>query len=387
MNILNNIAPQATKLFNYSNYITIQNDMIGLSKLGTIDYLCEDMLIPLFIKTHCKIITIATGGDFVLAISDRKELFYIKLNGIKYYVFFLGNDVVNVFAGFKQFYFETEDEFCGSERVIVPILLAICNEDLAFNRIWAQITRKYKNKYKLIRTLSAGSGHVCAIIENTKHGNPIVSLVTWGSNQSYQCGNGTTKSIPFSTLKPFNVSKANKHIAAPVAVGCTSDATCFITINNECYVIGKIGCGRPQKIALDITDPWNVFCSFQTDAMLISRRGGGAVAIGSSPFGNLGLRYTRNKSDFYHPVQLMKHQLLKNAWMGKYLTFIEAEAGPIEPLTASRFKEKKFSAYNLTIIAFDKPQDFTPIYQAKKRSYRDVYDRNERPQKLFKYVI
>ena len=153
--------------------------------------------------------------------------------------------------------------------------------------------------------------------------------------------------------------------------------TCFTTTTKECYVITKAYRGKPQKIELDIADPMDIYCSYLSNAFIVSRVSGGAIAIGSSPFGNLGLCYERSTKNQYEPEKLLKNNILKNAWLGKYLTVIKTEPAYITPPTNDYFEANRLPAGDLDII--------TVVTRRNQKRKREDEDRNPSPRKISRH--
>ncbi len=332
------------KAFDNKKYTIVQNDFIGLTKEGSLDYLFQEEIISLTDCQHfqTKFVRIEAGKSFALGLNDCQELYYFHLKRRTCRPFLIGTNVINLWAANEQFYFETATEFCGTEKFMIPLLLLAKEEaidDLYYYNthiMKEQVTSTYKDANKTIIQLSAGKIHAAAIVCDTTTNQPKNELIAWGSNCNNQLGWGPKRIVPFATKTPVNISNKFPSIAEPENVGCTATTTCFTTVLKECFVMGKVG-GIPQKIELGVCDPKDIFTSFQNDSIIVSRVGGGAIGIGSSPYGNLGTTYTRKEKDFYRPEKMMKGILVKKVWMGKVLTFIQTEALPNKYFTFDRF--------------------------------------------------
>jgi hypothetical protein len=345
MNILNAIVPDEFKAFTNKKYTVVQNEFVGLTKEGSLDYLFKENIIPLVVchNSPTIFVHIEAGKNFVLGLTDCQELYYFHLNRKTYRAFLIGTNVIKMWAANGQFYFETTTEFCGTEKFFIPLVLLAKEEaihDLYYYNthiMKEQVTSTYKDANKTIVHLSVGKIHAAAIVRDTTTNQPKNELIAWGSNCNHQLGSGSKRLVPFATKIPVNISSKFPNIAEPEAVGCTATTTCFTTVSKECYVIGKLGGGIPQKIELGVCDPKDIFTSIKNDSIIVSRVGGGAIGIGSSPYGNLGTTYTRKENDFYRPEKMLKGIPVKKAWMGKVLTFIQTEALPNKYFTFDRF--------------------------------------------------
>jgi hypothetical protein len=345
MSILNAIVPKQFKAFDNKKYTIVQNDFISLTKEGSIDYLFQEEIISLTDCQgfHTKFVRIETGKNFALGLTDCQELYYFHLKRKTCKQFLIATNVINLWAANEQFYFETTTEFCGTEKFMIPLVLLSKEEAIldlyCYNThiMKEQITSSYKDANKTIVHLSVGKIHAAAIVRDTTTNQPKNELIAWGSNCNHQIGSGPPKPVPFKSRSHVNISSAFPLVAEPESVGCTATTTCFTTVSKECFVIGKLGGGIPQKIELGVCDPKDIFTSFQNDSIIVSRVGGGAIGIGSSPYGNLGTTYTRKEKDFFRPEKMMKGMLVKKAWMGKVLTFIQTEALPNKYFTFDRF--------------------------------------------------
>jgi alpha-tubulin suppressor-like RCC1 family protein len=353
MNILNAIVPVELKAFNTEKYIIVQNDCVGLTREGAIEYLFKGEVINVVIcdRFPTKFMHIESGKQFTLGLTDDQDLYYIRFNRYKYNAYLICKGVIRIWAAHEQFYFETKTELCGAEKFFIPYL-QLCKEGAIYDLychntqiLREQVTRNYKDPDKTIVHLSVGKIHTAAIVRDTTTHHQKNELIAWGSNCNHQIGTGSSKQVPFKRGSHVNISNKFPLIAEPENVGCTATTTCFMTVSKECYIMGKIGGGIPQKIELGVSDPKDIFTSFHHDSIIISRDGGGVIGIGSSPFGNLGTTYTREDAELYTPEKMLKGILLKKAWMGKILTFIETEAVPNK-----FFNFDRFPAHDLDII-------------------------------------
>jgi hypothetical protein len=152
---LNNITPALLRAFDIANYSVILNDTIGLTKNGNIDLFFNGIIIPIHVKPFATVQKIESGIDFILALTDHKELFYIHITQARFTVFFICDDVERIWARGSQFYFESSEEFCGALALTVPMVRTNSSENAVFNRIWNQSTNSYRQSNKRIEVLSA----------------------------------------------------------------------------------------------------------------------------------------------------------------------------------------------------------------------------------------
>ncbi len=329
--ILNNITTDCYQTMKdiSGQFTDIQNDSIMLTKQGDIKYRYQDTFIDISIPVReGKIVKIATCYTFALALSEIGNLLLIKYYGTSYYVYCIESGVISFYAGGTQIYFETETTFFGAQRIIPPAPRGQSTnvEDAIVNTIWNQISiRVAKVDGEAIKSLSVGPNHAAVVMEDTNTHNTW--LLTWGDNKELQCGDTSHNRVAIPFTASFNVTKSYPSIAKPVQVCCIREITCFTTVAKEFYVIGKIGDGRPLRIDLGISDPWNMYRSVITSSMIITQEYGGAIGLGSSPYGNLGCTFTREPKEFFVPIKLyeLQRRSVTHVSMGKILTFIEAE--------------------------------------------------------------
>jgi hypothetical protein len=303
-----------------SDILDLQEDMVIRTKSGTLEYF-NDKFVTVDIKSFVD--DIASGIGFTLA--RTSDLLYLVafVSGI-HKTQELAKGAKRIFAKGSQLYFESaQGVLIGTEKFDLDHFedAELDSEDL-FHITYSQLLDEdskveLPTNSKLVDVF-LGQATAAAIVQEPSK----VNLYMWGDNSYCQCGKDRNN-LQVLAMRPFNITK-KYNLPAPVQVACLRYLTVFLTVAGELYVIGKaFGNGTPRKIDIGIDDISSIKTSGYY-SMLVLRKHYGAVALGSSPNGNLGPVYETKLKDFFKDKKkILNNHTLVDACMGETLTMIK----------------------------------------------------------------
>jgi hypothetical protein len=306
----------------------VQGDYVIRTKTGRLEVFNGKQFKKVSIESL--IDQIACGIKFTLAKTVNGGMYLIVFKEDSYKIQPIARGVKRIFACGHQLYFETENRnLMGAEYIDLDHYEDHdLDDDDLFHETYSQILDA-DNRVDLpegseLIDLFLGLATSAAIV---KLSTSEVHLFMWGDNSCCQCGKQGTHRI-FAT-KPFNVSKKYAdNLPAPAQVACLKSITVLLTITSELYAMGNaVGSGagghQPKRIDLGIDDISSIKTSSYY-SMLVIRKHYGAVALGSSPNGNLGPQYKTKIKDFFKTgKKILQNYKVLDASMSETLTVVK----------------------------------------------------------------